>query len=101
MNYAVVRQPPMGIKYSQSTPMQSVCVEVLEVGALHCINGLLCEPAGWLTGRVSLFTALTVPDVANYPDLPSRTWYPINDAQRSLLTMCWVKTQHLTHSRKS
>ena len=67
MNYAVVRQPPMGIKYTQSTP---VSVEVLEVGALHCINGLLCEPAGWLTGRVSLFTALTVPDVAIYPYLP-------------------------------
>ena len=67
MNYAVVRQPPMGIKYTQSTP---VSVEVLEVGALHCINGLLCEPAGWLTGRVSLFTALTVPDVAIYPILP-------------------------------
>ena len=73
MNYAVVRQPPMGIKYTQFTPMQSVCVEVLEVGALHCINGLLCEPAGWLTGRVSLFTALTFPDVAIYPFLPPGT----------------------------
>ena len=100
MNYAVVRQPPMGIKYSQSTPMQSVCVEVLEVGALHCINGLLCEPAGCLANPPCKPVHGTH-SPRYLSKLASRTWYPSNDAQRSLLTMCWVQTQHLTHSRKS
>ena len=99
MQYAVVRQPPMGINILNLR--QSVCVgSRSRVPYIASMVFFVSRPAVWLTGRVSHFTALTVPDVANYLRLATRTC-PSNDAQRSLLTMCWVKTQHLTHSRKS